>query len=67
MRIMKTTIALFLLLITTSVVTQEEIAIIPKPAQTEVKQGKFQFSSNTKFIVKGDAQKELAAAFRFQE
>lgn len=62
MRIIKTTIALFLLLITTSVVAQEDIAIIPKPAQTVVKQGKFQFSSSTKFIVKGDAQKEIAAA-----
>ncbi|MEL1240752.1 glycoside hydrolase family 20 protein [Flavobacterium flavipallidum] len=59
MRIIKTTIALFLLLITTSVVAQEDIAIIPKPAHTEVKDGKFQFSSSTKFIVKGDSQKEI--------
>ncbi|WP_026714405.1 glycoside hydrolase family 20 protein [Flavobacterium daejeonense] len=62
MRIIKTTIALFLLLITTSVVAQEEITIIPKPAHTEVKEGKFQFSSNSTFIVKGDAQKEIAEA-----
>ncbi|GGA82473.1 beta-hexosaminidase [Flavobacterium palustre] len=62
MKIIKTTIVFFLLLITTSVVAQEEIAIIPKPAHTVVKEGKFQFSSNTKFIVKGDAQKDIATA-----
>jgi hexosaminidase len=39
---------------------QKDITIIPKPANVEVKEGKFQFSKNTQFVVKGDSQKEIA-------
>jgi hexosaminidase len=38
---------------------QNNINIIPKPANVVAKEGKFQFSKNTKFVVKGDAQKEI--------
>lgn len=41
---------------------QNNINIIPKPANVVAKEGKFQFSKNTKFVVKGDAQKEIASA-----
>lgn len=41
---------------------QNNINIIPKPANVVVKEGKFQFSKNTQFVVKGDAQKEMVTA-----
>ena len=39
---------------------EKDIQIIPKPKQLIRKQGNFQFSATTKFIVNGDAQKEIA-------
>ncbi|WP_264524171.1 beta-N-acetylhexosaminidase [Flavobacterium sp. N502536] len=39
---------------------EKDIQIIPKPKQLVLKQGSFQFSATTKFVVSGDAQKEIA-------
>jgi len=48
---------------TTEIVAQNQTnTIIPKPLSSVVKEGKFQFSSNTKFVVKGEDQKEIANA-----
>ncbi|MFA9192728.1 glycoside hydrolase family 20 protein [Flavobacterium sp. FZUC8N2.13] len=62
MKIINTSIAFFLLLISTSVVAQKEIAIIPKPSSVEVKEGKFEFSRETKIIATTASQKEIATA-----
>lgn len=62
MRIIKTTLVALLILISSSVFAQEDIAIIPKPANMEVKGGVFQFSKDTKIIAGNAAQKEIATA-----
>ena len=41
--------------------TEKDIKIIPKPKQLVIKQGNFQFSAATKFVVNDDSQKEMAA------
>ncbi|MEO8254772.1 MAG: family 20 glycosylhydrolase [Flavobacterium sp.] len=41
---------------------QNNINIIPKPVNVVVKEGNFQFSKNTQFVVKGVSQKEMANA-----
>ena len=40
---------------------EKDIKIIPKPKQLVIKQGNFQFSAATKFVVNDDSQKEMAA------
>lgn len=62
MRIIKTTLVALLILISSSVFAQKNIAIIPKPANMEVKGGVFQFSKDTKIIAGNAAQKEIATA-----
>lgn len=44
------------------IAAQNNITIIPKPVNTVIREGKFQFSKNTKFVAKGEAQKEIANA-----
>ncbi|MBW1655536.1 glycoside hydrolase family 20 protein [Flavobacterium quisquiliarum] len=61
---------LFLLTLITSifssnaqkVYTESDIRIIPKPAQTLIKTGVFEFTKDTKFVVNGDFQKDAANA-----
>ncbi|MDD5150836.1 MAG: family 20 glycosylhydrolase [Flavobacterium sp.] len=66
MKKFKTIISLILLTISSfvsqEIIAQKKINIIPKPANIVVKEGKFQFSKNTQFVVKGDSQKEIATA-----
>ena len=61
---------LFLLTVITSifsanaqkVYTESDIRIIPKPTQTLIKAGVFEFTKDTKFVVNGDFQKDAANA-----
>ena len=62
MRIIKTTLIALFILISSAVVAQKDIAIIPKPANIEVKEGVFQFSKDTKIIAGNAAQKEIVTA-----
>lgn len=65
MRIIKTYLIIgFLALVTSSyaqkVFTEKDIRIIPKPTQTFIKTGVFEFTKDTKFVVNSDFQKEAA-------
>lgn len=64
MKKFKTIIGLILLTISSfvspEITAQNSINIIPKPLNIVVKEGKFEFSKNTQFVVKGDSQKEIA-------
>lgn len=62
MRIIKTTLLALFILVSSAVFAQKDIAIIPKPANIEVKEGVFQFSKDTKIIASNGAQKEIATA-----
>ncbi|MET0945834.1 MAG: beta-N-acetylhexosaminidase, partial [Flavobacterium sp.] len=42
--------------------TEKDIRIIPKPANLLIKEGKFQFTNKTQFVVKGKDQIEIATA-----
>ncbi|MBB4802181.1 hexosaminidase [Flavobacterium nitrogenifigens] len=42
--------------------TESDIRIIPKPTQTLIKTGVFEFTKDTKFVVNGDFQKDAANA-----
>ncbi|KAF2339111.1 family 20 glycosylhydrolase [Flavobacterium nitrogenifigens] len=42
--------------------TESDIRIIPKPTQTLIKTGIFEFTKDTKFVVNGDFQKDAANA-----
>nr|WP_314898067.1 family 20 glycosylhydrolase [uncultured Flavobacterium sp.] len=44
------------------IVAQKDINIFPKPVNLVLKEGVFQFSKNTKFVVNNDSQKEIATA-----
>ncbi|GAA3773864.1 glycoside hydrolase family 20 protein [Flavobacterium ginsengiterrae] len=44
------------------VYTENDIRIIPKPTQTLIKTGVFEFTKDTKFVVNGDFQKDAANA-----
>ncbi|WP_278021323.1 hypothetical protein [Flavobacterium ginsengisoli] len=64
---------LFLLTVITSifsanaqkVYTESDIRIIPKPTQTLIKTGVFEFTKDTKFVVNGDFQKDARKCFGF--
>jgi hexosaminidase len=43
-------------------VAQKDINLFPKPVNLVLKEGVFQFSKNTKFVVNNDSQKEIATA-----
>jgi len=43
------------------VFTENDIQIIPKPAELKITEGVFEFSESTKFIVTNDAQKEISS------
>src|SRR5688572_20079026 len=65
MRIIKSFLLIgFLALVTSSyaqkVYTESDIRIIPKPTQTLIKTGFFEFTKDTKFVVNGDFQKDAA-------
>ena len=67
MRIIKSCLIIgFLALVTSSyaqkVYTENDIRIIPKPNQTMIKAGVFEFTKDTKFVVNGDFQKDAATA-----
>jgi len=62
MRIIKTTLLALFILVSSAVFAQEDITVIPKPANIEVKEGVFQFSKDTKIIVSNAPQKEIAIA-----
>ncbi len=67
MRIIKSCLIIgFLALVTSSyaqkVYTENDIHIIPKPNQTLIKTGVFEFTKDTKFVVNGDFQKDAANA-----
>ena len=66
MRIKSYLIIGFLALVTSSyaqkVYTESDIRIIPKPSQTFIKTGVFEFTKDTKFVVNGDFQKDVANA-----
>lgn len=62
MRIIKTTLLALFVLVSSAVVAQKDITIIPKPANIEVKEGVFQFSKDTKIIASNTTQKEIATA-----
>lgn len=67
MRIVKPIFIVFFLAVLSSVhsqkiYTEKDINIIPKPANLVIKEGVFQFSKNTKFIVNKGANKEIAIA-----
>ena len=67
MRIIKSCLIIcFLALVTSSyaqkVYTENDIHIIPKPNQTLIKTGFFEFTKDTKFVVNGDFQKDAANA-----
>jgi hexosaminidase len=67
MRIIKSCLIIgFLALVTSSfaqkVYTENDIHIIPKPNQTLIKTGVFEFTKDTKFVVNGDFQKDAASA-----
>ncbi|GIQ60566.1 beta-hexosaminidase [Flavobacterium collinsii] len=57
-------VVLFLTVLSTvygqKVEVERDIQIIPKPKQLVLKEGNFQFSAATKFVVSGDTQKEIA-------
>jgi hexosaminidase len=44
------------------VFTEQDIQIIPKPAELKLTEGVFEFSKNTKFVVSNDFQKEISNA-----
>ncbi len=44
------------------VYTESDINIIPKPSQTLIKTGVFEFTKDTKFVVNGDFQRDAANA-----
>ncbi|MCC9019762.1 glycoside hydrolase family 20 protein [Flavobacterium lipolyticum] len=65
MRVLKPVVIAFFLTLLSNAYSQKVnrekgIQIIPKPKQLVLKQGNFQFSATTKFVVKDDAQKEIA-------
>ncbi|WP_264530304.1 glycoside hydrolase family 20 protein [Flavobacterium sp. N502540] len=65
MRILKPVVIVFFLTLLSNAYSQKVnrekgIQIIPKPKQLVLKQGNFQFSATTKFVVSDDAQKEIA-------
>ena len=65
MRILKPVVIVFFLTLLSNAYSQKAnrekgIQIIPKPKQLVLKQGNFQFSATTKFVVSDDAQKEIA-------
>ena len=67
MRIIKSYLIIgFLALVTSSyaqkVYTENDIRIIPKPTQTLIKTGVFEFNKDTKFVTSNDFQKEAANA-----
>ncbi|HJR99510.1 MAG TPA: beta-N-acetylhexosaminidase, partial [Flavobacterium sp.] len=62
MRIIKTILVALLIFISSSVFAQNDITIVPKPANVEVKEGFFQFSKDTKIIASNADQKEIATA-----
>nr|WP_294929027.1 family 20 glycosylhydrolase [uncultured Flavobacterium sp.] len=67
MRIIKSCLIIgFLALVTSSyaqkVYTENDIHIIPKPNQTLIKTGVFEFTKDTKFVVNDDFQKDAANA-----
>ncbi|MDL2142499.1 family 20 glycosylhydrolase [Flavobacterium tructae] len=64
MRILKSVVIVFFLTLLSNAYSQKAnrekgIQIIPKPKQLVLKQGNFQFSATTKFVVSDDAQKEI--------
>lgn len=64
MRILKPVVVAFFLIIFSNAYSQKanrekEIQIIPKPKQLVIKQGNFQFSAATQFVVKDEVQKEM--------
>ncbi|URC11746.1 family 20 glycosylhydrolase [Flavobacterium sp. B183] len=64
MRILKPVVIVFFLTLLSNAYSQKAnrekgIQIIPKPKQLVLKQGNFQFSATTKFVVSDDAQKEI--------
>jgi hexosaminidase len=62
MRLIKTTLVALFILVSSTVFAQKDIAIVPKPANMQVKEGAFQFSKDTKIIASNAAQKEIATA-----
>ena len=67
MRIIKSCLIIgFLALVTSSdaqkVYTENDLHIIPKPNQTLIKTGVFEFTKDTKFVVNDDFQKDAANA-----
>ncbi|RKR12053.1 hexosaminidase [Flavobacterium sp. 90] len=66
MRILKPIFIVFFMTVLSNaysqkIYTEKDIQIIPKPKQLVIKQGKFQFSNETIFVVNGDSQKEIAS------
>ena len=64
MKILKPVVIAFFLTLLSNAYSQKAnrekgIQIIPKPKQLVLKQGNFQFSAMTKFVVSDDAQKEI--------
>jgi len=45
----------------TKIFTENDIAIIPKPAQLQLEQGTFQFSENTQFVISDASQKGIVS------
>ena len=65
MRILKSTLVAVLLIsccFSQKIVAQKDINLFPKPVNLVLNEGVFQFSKNTKFVVKNDSQKEIATA-----
>ncbi len=65
MRILKSILVAVLLIsccFSQKMVAQKDINLFPKPVNLVLKEGVFQFSKNTKFVVNNDSQKEIATA-----